>query len=333
MNQFAGRYRSGVGHHPVILLLTTILVAVLMLSVGLSLVGLSQDVSQLPSAQQHQIGLAKTYRGTSLFSVSEGIVKLEHAPGVPSIGVLGATTAADDDLGVSAVRSDDGLFAHIKAADTFFAAQNSEPDNYVGILTQRMAERATATQARVVLDVPLINQFPDYPTGCELASTTMLLQYFGANLTIHQVAASIPYAADGDPSTGFVGNPRLSTSSYNEQSGWTIYPEKLAEYIDARLDGSPLVVADAQVDTLKAHIRAGHPVILWLIDRQIGPHNVVLTGFDADGFYINDPYVSKNRYLDAAEFALSWNNYSNKALTFIPTKPSVDLYPRLVQQQ
>ena len=35
-----------------------------------------------------------------------------------------------------------------------------------------------------LLDVPLINQNPDYPNGCEAAAATMLLNYLGIDITL-----------------------------------------------------------------------------------------------------------------------------------------------------
>ena len=67
------------------------------------------------------------------------------------------------------------------------------------------------------LSVPLVHQNPDYPTGCEAASATMLLKYYGYNISIHEMVATIPredlYEENGrvyGPSIyeKFVGDPR-----------------------------------------------------------------------------------------------------------------------------
>ena len=68
-----------------------------------------------------------------------------------------------------------------------------------------------------ITNFPFINQYPDYPTGCESVSLTMLLNYYGILVTPDNVISSIvkgnlPYTKNGityggNPETEFVGNP------------------------------------------------------------------------------------------------------------------------------
>ncbi len=41
-------------------------------------------------------------------------------------------------------------------------------------------------------NVPLINQFPELPTGCEATALTMLLRYHGVNVSKKDIADTIP---------------------------------------------------------------------------------------------------------------------------------------------
>ena len=40
---------------------------------------------------------------------------------------------------------------------------------------------------RVLLDVPIVNQHPEYPTGCESIALYMLLQYYGTDVTKEEI--------------------------------------------------------------------------------------------------------------------------------------------------
>lgn len=68
----------------------------------------------------------------------------------------------------------------------------------------------------VMLKVPYVSQLPSYPTGCEAASATMLLKFYGYNVSMSQVINSIPREdlyKENDKVYGpsiyqkFVGNP------------------------------------------------------------------------------------------------------------------------------
>jgi uncharacterized protein YvpB len=185
-------------------------------------------------------------------------------------------------------------------------------------------------RSEYILDVPLVSQFPDYPTGCELASVAMLLQYHGRAADLAFVADTIPRSSDGDPQNGFVGDPTVADGygwyggwyggwyyGWYYGGGWTIYPEALTAYLDAQLGTSgSVVLTGASLDTLKTYVRGGKPVIIWLIDQEIGPHSVVLSGYDTAGFYVNDPYGIKDRYIESDAFVQAWEDYDTMALSF-----------------
>ena len=67
------------------------------------------------------------------------------------------------------------------------------------------------------LDIPLINQNPDYPNGCEAAAATMLLNYLGIDITLEDfinnyLPMSDVYEKDGirygpNPAVSYAGNP------------------------------------------------------------------------------------------------------------------------------
>ncbi len=81
-----------------------------------------------------------------------------------------------------------------------------------------------------LLTAPVINQYPELPSGCEVTSLAMLLQFNGINKNKIELAEEMPidptpiqWRSDGsiaywgNPNTGFVGN------AAGESRGYGIY--------------------------------------------------------------------------------------------------------------
>lgn len=85
------------------------------------------------------------------------------------------------------------------------------------------------------IDVPLINQNPNYPNGCEAAAATMLLNYLGINITLEDfiknyLPMSDVYEKDGvrygpNPSVSYAGNPA------DQARGWGVLEPVIANAI------------------------------------------------------------------------------------------------------
>jgi len=188
-----------------------------------------------------------------------------------------------------------------------------------------------------ILDVPLLNQMdpPKLFNGCEMTSLAMVLNYNGIDVTKNELADRIkkvpltyPNGEKGNPNEGFVGDmangPGLSV--YNGP----VYDlaRKYAGNKVVNLTKSPFT------DVLK-EINQDHPV--WIIttvnfvpvadsffetwDTPQGKtkitfkeHSVVVTGFDKDHIYINNPYGVKNEKLDREEFIEAWKEMGSQAI-------------------
>ena len=89
-----------------------------------------------------------------------------------------------------------------------------------------------------IRDVPVISQFPELPSGCEITTATMLLQWAGINIDKQDVAKAIPKGPlpairngslqGGNPNRVFVGNPFA-------KSGFGVYHKPIAELINIYL--------------------------------------------------------------------------------------------------
>lgn len=169
--------------------------------------------------------------------------------------------------------------------------------------------------ADVLLRIPALSQYPDYPTGCESVTAVMALNYAGVPVGVndfidnHLLCNNHFYEQDGhlygpDPYVVFVGDPR-SAQSYG----------CMAPVIENALlsVGGEAVVVNTTGQTLASlcrnYIDNGVPVILWatmemrpvgsgrtwfLADgRQFtwpsGEHCLLLVGYNESEYLFNDP--------------------------------------------
>jgi len=160
------------------------------------------------------------------------------------------------------------------------------------------------------LDVPLISQLPEFPAGCEAASTAMLITYGGHTVSTDDIVEAMPYASN--PSDGYVGNPRKMT-------GWTIFPSAMKSVVKQYL-GTGVDLTGCNLETIYEHLRAGKPVVCWLGGNAlpgVDLHCVCVTGYGKGMIYYNDPYLNiKNKAVSASTFTSWWAVYGNRALSY-----------------
>lgn len=170
----------------------------------------------------------------------------------------------------------------------------------------------------MLINVPTIHQYPEYPTGCESVATVMALQYAGENISVanfidnYLECSQDFYWWEGkfygpSPYEYFLGNPRTE-NSYGCMA--PVIKKALIQYF-----GSAERVTDTTGTSLsslcKTYIDKDIPVIVW---ASIGmsqikdgrswilpdgttftwpsnEHCLLLVGYDANKYYFNDPYT------------------------------------------
>lgn len=180
---------------------------------------------------------------------------------------------------------------------------------------------AAIPQRTVVMvgDVPILSQFPAYPTGCESVSTVMVLQSLGKDIDTETfvdtyLPKSATFYSDGgkrygpSPYEHFIGDPRTS-ASYGCMA--PVIKAAIVAYL-----GSDKVTNTTGTDlsTLcDTYIRNGTPVLVWATINMLetnpknswyladgtrftwpgNEHCMVLVGYDDTHYYFNDPYAGK----------------------------------------
>ncbi|GAX04209.1 hypothetical protein IWT140_01847 [Secundilactobacillus pentosiphilus] len=157
------------------------------------------------------------------------------------------------------------------------------------------------------LDVPLIAQRPELPTGCEITAVTMLLQYTGAQVDKVQLAREMPYD-DSDCNQGFVGNPFT-------ENGNSIYPPALIDLI-AKYAGHATHLTGADLPTLKAQIDQNRPVVVWVGEFDgFHTHALVMIGYDDHAVIVNDCWTNQVETIPNQQFAEIRAHLDNRAIT------------------
>lgn len=171
------------------------------------------------------------------------------------------------------------------------------------------------------LDVPLIEQTPELPNGCEATSLAMVLQYHGypaeklelayEYIPRQDFAAGYRTTIGGDPEEVYPGNPGTA-------QGYYCFPPVVVEGAGAYLEANggahrAYDVSGADESQLLEYLAAGWPVMVWQTTDQQPPalredlawqlsgtgevyvpygnlHVTVLFGYNQDHFYLANPH-------------------------------------------
>nr|WP_279326057.1 C39 family peptidase [Bacillus sp. FJAT-47783] len=185
------------------------------------------------------------------------------------------------------------------------------------------------------LDVPLINQMaaPRLYNGCEVTSLAMILQYHGIVVSKNELAENVPTVPltyknglKGNPNEGFVGD-------MENGPGLSVYHKPIfqlaKQYVGKRVQD----LTGSEPEVIYEQIRKDLPV--WVIvtntfqpvhnfqtwetpqgkiDITFSVHSVVVTGYDDNSVYVNNPYGVKNQKVSKASFEEAWIQIGRQAV-------------------
>ena len=133
----------------------------------------------------------------------------------------------------------------------------------------------------------------------------------------------------GDPQYGFVGS-----ISGNNGIGDAVYPKPLVPLINNYTEGQGVDLTGKSLDTLKKYISGGHPIVVWVtadwtkpnfitwekddttIHATFSEHAILLTGFDENYFYFNDPLANEKSYVSIDTFKSVWTAMGSMAVSY-----------------
>ncbi len=225
--------------------------------------------------------------------------------------VLAAAAAVVGFLSLYSKSSDEALkphhYANAVEEDESFSSRGKTGET----LFQLNREKIKKTGSHYIEDFELIWQMPELPTGCEITSLTMVLNYLGAEADKVDISREYLLKEDvtcdeNDKYYGpdfkytFAGDPEGDTS-YGCMAPCIV--KTAQRYIaDNEYALSPVNLSGAEFEELLDYVEHDVPVIIWSTMELIEPeykakwytpenkevvwpsneHCVVLTGYDAD---------------------------------------------------
>lgn len=198
----------------------------------------------------------------------------------------------------------------------------------------------------IINNFPFVQQNPEYPNGCEVASATMLLKHYGIDIDMKEYVDSyLPkdevYEKDGlrygpDPSKYYAGDPSDSSRGWGtflpviKNSLYTIFKNKLPK------DTVGHVYTSDDKLPLEEYVQNGSPVLVWTTTNYSeakdiyewfsydksrtytypkNAHVVVIVGMDKKYYYINDPLKDgKAIKVPRKKFNKSYDSMGRQAL-------------------
>ncbi|MFT8871812.1 MAG: C39 family peptidase [Sporolactobacillus sp.] len=210
---------------------------------------------------------------------------------------------------------------------------------------QKKEKQSSAQQQQLPvakeLSAPFVSQLPELPNGCEISSLTMLLQSAGVQVDKMTLASAIPKvpfqsgAIMGNPNDGFVGNMYHGNS---DNPGLGVYHGPVAALARTYLGNRVLDLSGGSWDQVEACIAAGEPV--WVITdvdfQPLSPsdwqpwqtqegviqvsfmeHSVLVTGYDQNRVYFNNPLLSQpGSSAPKAAFISAWQQFGSQAISY-----------------
>ncbi|WP_082193077.1 serine hydrolase [Bacillus rubiinfantis] len=161
----------------------------------------------------------------------------------------------------------------------------------------------------IKLNVPIISQRPELPTGCEITAVTMMLQYKGVKVNKVTLAKKMP-RHPSNPNKGYVGNPFT-------KRGWTIYPPALMGLVK-KYAGSSVNLTGKSNAVIERQLVNNKPVVV-LVSPMHGftVHALTLTGYDQSNYYFNDCWTGKKQVkMSKKQFNRIWANQKKRAISY-----------------
>ncbi|MBP1564766.1 MAG: C39 family peptidase [Oscillospiraceae bacterium] len=203
------------------------------------------------------------------------------------------------------------------------------------------------------LDVAMVMQNPELPTGCEVTTLTMLMNYNGFDVSKSKLADLMPklnfYYYNGslygaDFITTFPGNP-YSSSGYGCYTPCMVTTSK--KYFESIGSTSHYLsdITGTDFNALLDHVAMGRPVMVWATMSMIAPvlttrwttpegkavqwlgneHCLLITGYDKTKgiVYVNDPLKGKVTY-PVSTISLRYNQMGKYAAIMLKNGESPD---------
>lgn len=189
-------------------------------------------------------------------TISSFLIDMKNSsPDNVSINITPVGTISSDNLSRGEVNNSDSSQQDNKNNNP----EDSYKDFHNTIHSENELKELLASERKAYIDnFPCLNQLPELPTGCEVTSLTMVLNYLGYDADKTDIAAN--YLEKGDypdanPNTTFVGTP-FDKASYG------CFAPVITDC--ANLYGAHAInISGASIYQFCQYVENGQPVIVW----------------------------------------------------------------------
>jgi uncharacterized protein YvpB len=258
-------------------------------------------------------------------ALDQRLAVVEASSPSPSFAAQLESLEQELELARSAVPAEAAELAELQAS--LLALQRQVDELQLGFSGPGAGTQSSEAAAELPPEARLVvgRQRQSHNLSCESAATSMVAQYFGLDLSESEVLAALPI--HDNPHLGFRGNvdgPTGGTKDYGVYSG-----PILDVLNDQGLQAWPV---NGGLDGIKRAIARGNPVIAWVtydcqpstpktkeIDGETvvlvpWQHVVVVTGYEADGVWANDPWDGKEDFYPTADFERAMGYFGEMAV-------------------
>lgn len=158
-------------------------------------------------------------------------------------------------------------------------------------------EQRTNLPAEIRLEVPVLFQAPELPTGCESVALTMALNYHGFGLEKTTIANDYLIYDNGNFAEGYMGNPFSDEGAGIFPPGLANTANRFFQSQDSSMSGHN--ISGTELMDLYAYVAAGYPVLIWTTmyyDSPIFEEIHVESGGRTYQWYINEHCVVLGGY-------------------------------------
>ncbi len=182
--------------------------------------------------------------------------------------------------------------------------------------------------AEVELDVPRYKQA--HSLTCESSAASMVANFHRIPLSEEMISNALP--RDENPNLGFRGRLDGVPGGLTD---YGVYAAPIREVLAA--NGLEATYVEDGLDGIRRALAREHPVIAWVtyklhvqqpveITLSTGQevtmvnyeHVVVVTGYNQEGFWVNDPFDGREYFYNSIDFARSFGYLDNMALEVTP---------------
>lgn len=215
------------------------------------------------------------------------------------------------------------------------------------VTTEAPTTKKPLPQSARIDNVPYINQIElGFPMGCEAVSATMLLKFYGFDVTVQQMIDAVPtgsgkYEKDGewyaaDPFEMFAGDPRKRRTA----GSYGCFAKPLLTAMNKFAGGRAKEISGCEVEDLYRYVSEGIPVVIWgasngntikegvlwnCVDKDGNPtgktfrelereHCMVLIGYDAENVILHDPSKGESIIQTKELFVSNWEKLFEQAI-------------------